>query len=103
MMTFPLHHPLRGAMLLGAFLAGLFGITIFQVNALTSSVYGIGDQQRRVEQLQEQAFSLEKGHTQSLSRARMQEAAELLGFERVQSVSYLKVLGSAVAASTSQK
>jgi hypothetical protein len=103
MIDFATQHPLRGVVLLGAFLAGLLALYIFQVNALTAQVYHIGDQEKQIGQLKEQSIHLEAQHLPSLSRTEMEELAQLLQFERVQGVSYLRVLGPAVAATTNQE
>lgn len=94
-----LEHPLKGTVLLGAFLAGLLTLYIFQVNALTAQVYHMGDQEKHLGQLKEQNLHL----VPSFTRTQMEELAQLLQFERVQKVSYLRVLGSAVAEATSQE
>ncbi len=101
-MTFALQHPLKGAVLLGVLLAGLLWLYIFQVNALTAQVYHMGNQERHLEQLKEQSILLQAQHLPSFSRARMEELAKEMRFERVQEVSYFRVLGSNVA-TTSQE
>jgi len=104
MTAFQLQNPIKGAvLLLGAFLAGLLWLTIFQVNALTASVYRMGDQEKRLEQLKEQGILLEAQHLPSFTRERMEELAQEMQFERVQNISYLKVLGGIVAQNISQE
>ncbi|MDP4007328.1 MAG: hypothetical protein Q8P55_01915, partial [bacterium] len=89
-----------GAVLLGAFLAGLL---IFQMNALTAQVYSMADQEKRLEQLKEQGLLLESQHSLSLSRAQMEELANLLQFQRIREITYLRILGGSVARTTSQE
>lgn len=95
--------PTQGAVLLGVFLAGLLLLYIFQVNALTAQVYYMGDQEKRLEQLEEQSILPAVQHLPSLTRTGMEELAQLLQFQRVKEVSYLRVLGSSVARSTNQE
>ena len=101
--AFATHHPAKGAVLLGAFLAGLLMLYIFQVNALTAQVYSMGDQEKRLGQLKEQSILSGTQHLPSFSRARMEELAQEMQFERVKGVSYLRILGSAVATTTNPK
>ena len=101
MITSILQHPFRGAVILGVFLAGLLWLYIFQINILTTQVYNMGDQETYLEQLKEQSLLLEAQHLPSFSRAEMEELAQELRFERVQQISYLRVLGNTVAATTS--
>ncbi|MDP2735351.1 MAG: hypothetical protein Q8P12_04035 [bacterium] len=96
-------HPRKGAVLLGALLAGLLALYIFQVNALTAQVYLLGDQEKRLESLKEKSVLLEATRLPSFTRARMEELAERLRFERVREVSYLKVLGGSVARNGGQE
>ncbi|MCH7828452.1 hypothetical protein IH982_01110 [Patescibacteria group bacterium] len=103
MIAFATKPPVKGAVLLGVFLAGLLLLYIFQVNALTASVYHMGDQEKRLRQLKEQSILFKVQHLPSFSRARMEELAQEMHFERVQEVSYLRVLGPAVAATTNQE
>jgi len=101
--AFATHHPTKGAVLLGTFLAGFLLLYIFQVNALTAQVYYMGDQEKRLGQLKEQSILFEAQHLPNFSRVRMEELAQEMQFERVQEVSYLRVLGSTVATTTNQK
>lgn len=96
-------HPKKGAVLLGALLAGLLALYIFQVNALTAQVYRLGDQEKRLEVLREESVLLEAKRRPSFSRSHMEELAQRLQFERVQEVSYLRVLNSGVARNGGQE
>lgn len=103
MISFLTLHPTKGALLLGISLAGLLLLYIFQINALTSQVYHIGDQETYLEQLQEQGAYLGVQHLPSFSRDRMEELAEKMQFERVGQISYLKILSSSVATTINQE
>ena len=103
MIAFTTQHSIKGALLLGVFLAGLLLLYIFQVNALTASVYHMGDQEKRLGQLKEQSILSKVQHLPSFSRTRMEELAQEMQFERVQEISYLRVLGSTVAATINQE
>lgn len=94
---------IRGAVLLGVFLAGLLLLYIFQVNALTAQVYHMGDLEKRLGQLSEQSILSGTQRLPSFSRTRMEELAQEMQFQRVQEVSYLRVLSPAVATTTNQE
>ena len=101
--AFATQNPTKGAVLLGAFLAGLLLLYIFQVNALTAQVYHMGDQEKRLGQLKEQSILFEAQRLPSFLRVSMEELAQEMQFERVKEVSYLRVLGSTVATTTNQE
>ena len=101
--AFSMPHPKKEAVLLGAFLTGLLLLYIFQINALTASIYHIGDQEKRLGQLKEQTVYLQAQHLPSFTRTRMEKLAQEMQFERVQEISYLKVLGSSVATTINQE
>ncbi|OHA71117.1 MAG: hypothetical protein A3D64_03150 [Candidatus Wildermuthbacteria bacterium RIFCSPHIGHO2_02_FULL_49_9] len=103
MIAFTLHHPFKGTALLGVFLAGLLGLCVFQLNTLTASVYSLGDQEERLDELKAQGLLLQAQHLPNLSRARMEQLAHAMQLERVQKVSYLRVLGGAVAQNTGKE
>lgn len=103
MAVFVLAHPCKSAVFLGVFLAGLLLATIFQMNALTALVYHMGDQEKQVELLKDQGTNIGTQHLPSFSRIKMEALAKEMQFERVKQVSYLRVLGSSVAATTIQE
>jgi hypothetical protein len=96
-------HPQKGAVLLGAILAGLLSLSIFQMNALTALVYHMGDQEKRSEQLKESNLLLEAQQLPVLSRVQMEDLAQAREFERVKEVSYLRVLNATVATTKIQE
>lgn len=103
MIKFVAEHSFKRTALFGVFLAGLLGICIFQVNALTSMVYSIGDQEELIEQLKEQSIFSRSLNLPSFSRVEMEELAKEMQLERVKEVSYLRVLGSTVATNQNQR
>ena len=94
---------IKGVLIPGALLAMLLFIYIFQINSLTARVYSIGDQEKRLNQLKEQRSYLRTQNFPSFTRASMEELAQEMQLERVQSISYLKVLSSSVATTTNQE
>jgi len=88
---------------MGAFLAGLLSLTIIQMNAVTAQVYHMGDQEKQLVQLHEQSTLLEVQRLPSFSRTHMEELAQRMQFQRVQEISYLKVVNSSVARTTNQE
>ena len=103
MITFFKLHLAKRTLLLGALLAGLLLFYIFQINALTASVYSIGDQEKRLAQLQEQDSYRKTQQFPNFTRAHMEKLAQEMQLERVQNISYVKVLGSSVATTTNQE
>ncbi|MDA1337591.1 MAG: hypothetical protein O3C23_02400 [bacterium] len=103
MISFLTAHPTRAALLLGIFLAGLLLLYIFQINALTTQVYRMGDQEKHLVQLKEQGVHLDVQHLGSFTRTRMEELAKEMQFERVGKISYLKILSSSVATTINQE
>jgi len=101
--TSSMPHSKKGAVLLGAFLTGFLLLYIFQINALTASIYHLGDQEKRLDQLKEQTVYLQAQHLPSFTRIRMEKLAQEMQFVRVQEISYLKVLGSSVATIVNQE
>lgn len=84
-------------------MAGLLALYIFQVNAITAQVYLLSDQQEELESLKEQRISFKALRLPAMSRDHMEELASRLQFERVQTISYLRVLGGVVAQTTGQE
>ena len=95
--------PAKGVLLLGISLAGLLLLYIFQINALTAQVYHMGDQEKYLGQLKEQSIHLSANHLPSFTRAYMEELAAKMEFERVEQISYLKIVGSSVATTINQE
>ena len=87
----------------GVLLAMLLFIYIFQINSLTARVYSIGDQEKRLNQLKEQRNYLKTQSLPSFTRENMEKLAQEMQLERVQNISYLKVLSSSVATTTNQE
>ena len=94
---------IKGVLIPGALLAMLLFIYIFQINSLTARVYSIGDQEKRLDQLQEQDSYRKTQQFPNFTRAHMEKLAQEMQLERVQNISYLKVLGSSVATTTNQE
>ena len=81
----------------------LLFIYIVQINSLTARVYSIGDQEKRLNQLKEQRSYLKTQNLPSFTRENMEKLAQEMQLERVQNISYLKVLSSSVATTTNQE
>lgn len=75
----------------------LLAFYIFQVNAMTAQVYRIGDSERALRQLRVDSVGFETLHAPSLSRANMEKLARDLSFERIKTVSYLRIPTNTVA------
>ena len=76
---------------------------IFQVNSLTALVYHVADQERKIQQLKEDNASLQIHAQQPLSIKDLETLARQLDFEKVRSISYVKVLGGSVAQTNIQE
>ena len=96
-------HPTKKILLLGVFLSGLLLLYIFQINTLTASVYSIGDQEKRLNQLKEQSSYRKTQDPPSFTRVHMEKLAQEMQLERVQNISYLNVLSLSVATTTNQE
>lgn len=70
---------------------------IFQVSAMTKTAYTIGDREKSVEALQEQVRALEAGNTQGDYSKNISTLAERLRFEKIEGISYLRVLDQTVS------
>ena len=103
MITFSNLYPTKRILLLGVFLSGLLLLYIFQINALTASVYSIGDQEKRLDQLKEQSSYRKTQDFPNFTRAHMEKLAQEMQLERVQTISYLNVLSTSVATTTNQE
>ena len=84
-------------------LAALVAFYIFQVNSLTALAYHVADQERKIQQLKEDNISLQIHAHQALSLKDLETLARQLHFEKVRSISYVKVLDGSVAQTNVQE
>ena len=75
----------------------LLTLYIIQVNLLTSSAYNISSLQSQLTEVQESNKSLERTYMQSLQNRDLDNLAQSMGFEKISSISYIRVIDSAVA------
>ena len=75
----------------------LLTLYIIQVNLLTSSAYNISSLQSQLVEVQESNKSLERIHMQSLQARDLDSLASDMGFEKISSISYIRIIDSAVA------
>ena len=75
----------------------LFSLYIVQVNLLTQSAYLISDLETQSKHLSTRNQMLATEYMQNMPRRNLDELAEQLQFEKITTVSYIKVIDSAVA------
>lgn len=80
---------------------GLAGLYIFQVTALTRTAFSLGSSEQRVKTLQSQIRTLEARAGQSRS-AELSLLAGTLSFEKIQNISYVRLIHQAVAQNTAR-
>lgn len=85
-----------------AMLAFLATFYIFQVNALTRSLYTISQQEETAKKLQQSARTLETGAGTGIFK-HVEELAALSQFEKVNSISYVRLFEKAVARNTANQ
>jgi type II secretory pathway component PulM len=82
----------------GLFLvATLVAVYILQINALTALAYHIADNEDRLQQLKEQHTDLQAQVRQSATLSDLEQLAFELSFEKISSISYVRVLNTSVA------
>ncbi len=75
----------------------LLGLYVVQVNLITGSAYSISSLEGQLKELGESNKSLERTYMQAIQLRNLDEMASLMGFEKISSVSYIRVIDSAVA------
>ncbi|HEA84484.1 MAG TPA: hypothetical protein ENI04_00695 [Candidatus Wildermuthbacteria bacterium] len=75
----------------------LLALYIVQVNLITGSAYNISSLEGQLKEFRESNKSLERTYMQAIQLRNMDEMASLMGFEKISSVSYIRVIDSAVA------
>jgi len=78
--------------------SSLLSVYIFQVNKLTSDNYLFGRQEKTLSALSQENRILEINSNQMHSLENISILAANFGFEKINDIHYIKVLGSSVAA-----
>ena len=76
----------------------LLSVYIFQVNKLTSDNYSLDRQEKTLSALSQENRTLEISSNQMHSLENIGALAANFGFEKINDIHYIKVLGSSVAA-----
>ena len=80
----------------------LLSLYIVQVNLLTGSAYHISSLESQLKELRESNKSLERTYMQAIQLRNLDELASIMGFEKISSVSYIKVIDTVVAQNISE-
>lgn len=84
-----------------AWIFALAGFYVFQVTALTQTAFSLGSSERAMKTIQEQVRTLET-ETGQLRSMEFPALAERLNFEKIQNISYVRLMNQAVAQNTSR-
>ena len=75
----------------------LLALYTIQVNLLTGSAYHISSLESQLQEMRESNKSLERTYMQTIQLRNLDEIASIMGFEKISSISYIKVIDTVVA------